>query len=69
MTQIIKKTKFWAMVRNTLAVITGPTTVGLHEFGSADHWVMIAGFSGMLGAILAIWMVDHDNDGIVDIFQ
>lgn len=69
MSNFFIKTKFWQALRNSLAVVTGPVTVGIHEMGGADIWVMISGFSGMLGAILSIWMVDHDNNGVVDLFE
>lgn len=64
-----KKTAFWGMVRNTIAVFTGPTMIGLHEFGAADVFTIVAGCMGFLGAILSIWIVDNDKDGIVDLFQ
>lgn len=64
-----KKTIFWENVKRTLATFSGPTMLGLHEFGTADKWMMLAGGIGMLGGMLAIWMTDQDNNGLVDIFE
>jgi hypothetical protein len=63
------KTIFWENVKRTIATFTGPTVVGLHEFGAADEWVILAGCLSFAGAILSIWMTDQDNDGIIDMFQ
>ena len=62
-------TAFWENVKKTLVTFTGPTVVGFHEFGAADKWVMIAGLVGMLGGMLSIWMTDHNNNGVVDLFE
>lgn len=64
-----KKTAFWENVKKTIAVFAAPGVVGLHEFGAADHWMLIAGGFSMLGAVLAIWATDNDKDGVVDLFQ
>lgn len=64
-----KKTAFWNNIRNTIAVFTGPTMIGLHEFGAADVFTIVAGSMGFAGAILSVWVVDHDKNGIVDLFE
>lgn len=64
-----KKTIFWENIKRTIATFSGPSVVGLHEFGAADGWVITAGVLAMLGAILSIWMTDNDNDGVVDLFE
>lgn len=64
-----KKTIFYENVKKTIAVFGAPGVVGLHEFGAADHWMIIAGSLSFVGAILAIWATDNDKNGIVDIFQ
>lgn len=64
-----KKTIFYENVKKTIAVFGAPGVVGLHEFGAADHWMIIAGSLSMIGAILAIWATDNDKDGMVDLFQ
>lgn len=63
------RTIFWENIKKTIAVFAAPSVVGLHEFGAADHWMIIAGSFSFLGAVLAIWMVDNDKDGKVDLFQ
>lgn len=63
------KTIFWENLKRTLATFSGPTVVGLHEFGAADGWVMTAGAMAMLGGIISIWMTDNDNNGTIDLFQ
>lgn len=64
-----KKTNFWENVKKTIAVFAAPGVVGLHELGAADHWMLVAGFFSFFGAVLAIWCVDNDKNGIVDIFE
>lgn len=64
-----KKTIFWNSVRNTIAIFTGPTMIGLHEFGAADGFTIAAGCMGFMGAILSVWIVDHDKNGLVDLFE
>lgn len=64
-----KKTIFYENVKKTIAVFGAPGVVGLHEFGAADHWMIIAGSLSMIGAILAIWATDSDKDGKIDLFQ
>jgi len=67
--QCWKKTGTWENVKKTIAVFAAPGVVGMHEMGAADHWMLIAGGFSFLGAVLAIWAVDHDKNGIIDIFE
>ena len=64
-----KKTAFWENVKKTIAIFGAPGIVGLHEFGAADGWLKFASVITIFGAMLAIWCVDHDNNGIVDFFE
>lgn len=64
-----KKTIFWKNMEKTFAMFGGPTTAGLHALNAQDVWVWMAGLSATAGALLAIWMVDHDEDGVVDLFE
>ncbi len=64
-----KKVIFWENVKRSLATFSGPAVVGINEFGAADKWVVLAGGLAMLGGILAIWMTDHNNNGVVDLFE
>lgn len=63
------KTIFWENVKRTLATFSGPAVVGVSEFGAADGWVISAGVVAMLGGMLSIWMTDHNNNGIIDLFE
>jgi hypothetical protein len=69
MSEIWKKQSFWENVKRTLATFSGPTVVGLHEFGAADGWVITAGIVSLLGGVLSIWMEDKDKDGYTDLFE
>lgn len=69
MSKFWQKTIFWENVKRTLATFSGPTMVGLHEYGTADKWMIIAGGIGMVGGIISIWMTDPNNNGVVDIFE
>lgn len=64
-----KKTLFYENVKKTIAIFGAPGVVGMHELGAADHWMIIAGAFSCIGAILAIWAVDHDKNGIIDLFE
>lgn len=64
-----EKYSFWENVKRSIAIFAAPGVVGLHEFGAADMWLMIAGVLSFIGAILAIWFTDNDKNGKVDIFQ
>lgn len=63
------KTSFWDKVIRSFALLGGGTTAGLSHFGAGDFWVLAAGAFSILGALTALWMVDHDKNGIVDIFE
>ena len=64
-----KMTAFWENIKKTIAIFSGPTVLGLHEFGAADKWMIIAASLGFVGAILSIWIADNNKDGIVDLFE
>lgn len=64
-----KRTIFWENLKRTFAVFSGPAVFGLHEFGAADGWMITAAVFSMLGGVISIWMTDHDNNGIVDLFE
>lgn len=63
------RTIFWENIKRTLATFSGPAVMGVHELGAGDKWVVTAGVLAMLGGVLAIWMTDQNNNGIVDIFE
>lgn len=69
MSKFWRKTIFWENIKRSLAIFTGPTVVTLHEFEAADVWVMVVGAMGFIGGLISVWMTDHDNDGIVDLFE
>jgi len=64
-----RKVIFWENLKRTFATFTGPTMIGLHEFGAADGWMILAGTLGFFGSIISIWMTDHNNNGTVDLFE
>lgn len=64
-----KKTIFWENIKRTLATFSGPVVAGLHEFGTADKWIITASLLSMVSAVIAIWMTDQDKDGVIDLFQ
>jgi nucleoside permease NupC len=64
-----KKTLFWENIKRTLATFSGPTVIGLQEFGVADKWVILAAVLSMIGGMVSIWMTDHNNNGTIDLFE
>lgn len=63
------RTLFWEKVRGTIAMFAAPATASIHMAGGSNFWVGFSGAMGFAGAVLAIWMVDHDKNGIVDLFE
>ena len=64
-----RKTSFWENIKKTIAVFAAPGVVGLHELNVADIWMVVAAGFSFFGAVLAIWAVDTDKNGIVDLFE
>lgn len=64
-----KKTSTWENIKKSIAIFAAPGVVGLHEMGASDKLMIIAGGLSFIGAVLAIWIVDQDKNGIVDIFE
>lgn len=69
MSKFWRKVVFWENMQKTCAVFGGPATAGLSYLEAASGWVWAAGMFATLGALLSIWMVDHNKNGIVDIFE
>jgi nucleoside permease NupC len=63
------KTLFWENVKRTLATFSGPTVLGLDQFGAADKWVILAAVLSMIGGMISIWMTDNNNNGRIDLFE
>ena len=66
---IWQKSIFWGKMRDTFAIIGGPTTAGLVIFQADDGWVLLSGVISMVGSFIGVWFSDSNADGIVDIFQ
>jgi hypothetical protein len=64
-----KRIIFWENLKKTIAIFSAPGMLTLHELSAADHWLFIAGSFSFLGAILSVWIADHNNNGIVDLFE
>jgi len=64
-----KRTVFWENVKKTIAVFAAPGVVGLHELGASNNLMIVAGGLSFIGAVLAIWAVDHDKNGVIDLFE
>lgn len=66
---IYKRTIFWQMFRNSLSLLSGPIMFSLHEFKATDTTMLVAGIIGFIAALVSIWFVDNDNNGVVDLFE
>lgn len=64
-----KKTIFWEALRDSFAALAGPTQFTLHKMGSDDGWMIAAGIASIVGFLIGKWMVDHNKNGIVDLFE
>lgn len=59
----------WDSIIRTCALFGGPTTAGLSYFEAASCWVILSGVISLFGAVLGIWFVDANKNGVTDIFE
>lgn len=64
-----KYTSFWNYVIKTLALLGTPGGIAIAQWQNDPTWLTVTGISAFLSAALGIWIVDKDNNGIVDIFE
>lgn len=69
MKTFLKKTIFWSRVRDSLAIFGTPGGAIAAYVETNPAWLCLSAVSAVLVALIAIWMVDHDKNGIVDIFE
>jgi hypothetical protein len=69
MKNYFKRTSFWQKVRDSLAVFGVPSGALAAIVGTDPLWLTISAISAALVALIAIWLVDKDGNGIVDIFE
>lgn len=63
------KTSFWKKLETQLSIFSGFTVVGM-GYEHAPYWsFMLVGVFGIIAKSIFIWIEDHDNNGIVDIFE
>lgn len=63
------KTSFWGKVRDSFALFGTITTGTLAIVQIPYGWIIFSSGMTFLGSLIAIWMVDSDNDGIVDLYD
>jgi hypothetical protein len=64
-----KKTIFWERVKNSLAIFGMPSGALAAYIEMNPTFLLISAISGALIAFIAVWMTDHDKNGIVDLFE
>lgn len=69
MKKFFKKTIFWQRLRDTLAVFGVPSGALAAYFETEPFWLAVSAASAALIAIIAIWFVDKDDNGVVDLFE
>lgn len=69
MRKIFKRTFFWQRVRDSLAIFGTPGGAIAAYMDANPLWLTLSAVSAVGVALIAIWMVDHDKNGIVDIFE
>lgn len=69
MSKFWKYTTFWDKVIKSLALFGTPVGISAGYFQANPTYLFIGGICAFVSAALAIWMVDENNDGLVDIFQ
>lgn len=69
MSKFWKYSAFWDKVIKTLALF-GPTGgVIAGKYAEDPFWIGVGLTSLLLSAVLSIWLVDKDNNGLVDMFE
>ena len=63
------KTIFWKATVDTFTGLSGLTAASLHSLHTNDPWIWAAGACGILGLIGQKWVIDHNNNGIIDFFE
>lgn len=63
------KTFFWQRVRDSLAIFGAPGGAIAAYVESNPFWLAVSVASAIAVALIAIWMTDHDKNGIVDLFE
>lgn len=69
MSKFWTKTLFWQRVRDSLAIFGTPGGAIAAYIETNPAWLCLSAVSAVLVALIAIWMADHDKNGIVDIFE
>ena len=69
MKTFFKRAIFWNRVRDTLAILGTPGGAIAAYVNTNPLLLTISVVCAVLVAAIAIWMVDSDKNGIVDIFQ
>lgn len=64
-----KYSSFWNMTIKTLALLGTPGGIAIAQWQDDPMWLTITGLCAFLSAALGIWMVDKNNNGLVDIFE
>lgn len=64
-----KKVIFWDRFRNTLALLGAPGGAVAGYVQTDPVWLTVGAVCGFVAAAIAIWMVDKNNNGVVDIFE
>lgn len=69
MSKFWKHTSFWDKVIKSLALFGPSGGVVAGKYLDDPFWMGAGVVSALIAGGLAIWMVDKDNNGIVDIFE
>lgn len=69
MSKFWKYTTFWDKVIKSLALFGPGGGVVAGKYLDDPFWIGVGIVSALVAGWLAIWMVDKDNNGIVDIFE
>lgn len=64
-----KKTNFWDKVRNSLAIFGTPGGAIAAYVDANPFWLAVSVVSAIAIGLIAVWMVDNDKNGFVDIFE
>ena len=69
MSKFWTKTLFWQRVRDSLAIFGTPGGAIAAYVDSNPFWLAVSVASAVAIGLIAVWMVDHNKNGIVDLFE
>jgi hypothetical protein len=63
------KTSFWKKLEATFGMLGAATVTGMGVEEVSSVWFVVIGICGIIAKLIFVWIEDHDDNGIVDLFE